>query len=115
MPRLRITVTVTPTTGTVRRCGFNTVGGARYWVGRNRKDPTDKVEVTGDATLADICPDLVAPPTPSVRPMPEIYGDASEEVDEPPTCGMCDGIHGGTHCPLEDTGWEQSFEPWWAQ
>lgn len=35
--------------------------------------------------------------------------------DEPKRCSMCDGVHGGKFCPLEDTGSEQSFEPWWAQ
>jgi hypothetical protein len=39
------------------------------------------------------------------------------EEDEPEanSCGMCDGYHGGTYCPLEDRGWDQSFEPAWAQ
>ena len=37
------------------------------------------------------------------------------EPDEPPTCSMCDGVHGGPFCPLEDTGWDQCLEPWWAQ
>jgi hypothetical protein len=29
-------------------------------------------------------------------------------------CPMCDGGHGGSFCPLEDTA-DYSGEPWWAQ
>ncbi len=40
-----------------------------------------------------------------------------EEQDEDPwgdLCPMCDGGHGGSFCPLEDTA-DYSGEPWWAQ
>ncbi len=37
-----------------------------------------------------------------------------EELNaEGPTCSMCDGLHGGSFCPLEDTA-DYSREPWWA-
>lgn len=92
----------------VHRRGFNgnfrtsVINSARFWVTQKMKDlgPQATIRsISGSAGYADFV----------------TIGGAQEEDFEPPTCRMCDGYHGGRFCPLEDTGWMQSFEPRWAQ
>ena len=47
-------------------------------------------------------------------PCEENWAAYVEELNaEGPTCSMCDGLHGGSFCPLEDTA-DYSGEPAWA-
>lgn len=41
-----------------------------------------------------------------VRVSPRMtQGEYESYWDYVPTCSMCDGLHGGSYCPLEDLGW----------
>ena len=115
MSNPRITLEVTTENGTVRRgfIGSACVRSAQFWV--KGKAATAKnlvvrvIEGTPDTT--DIMKYL---PVQEAQG-PESPEDCEDDRAEPPTCPMCDGIHGGRHCPLEDRGWDQCLEPWWAQ
>ena len=99
----------------VNRRGFNAydrttaLTSARRWAGfmfRNAS-PNAMMKVQGAATIADFV---------DIASTNEVEEDDGGEPDfEPRCCPMCDGVHGGMYCPLEDTGWDQCLEPDWAQ